>query len=317
MLATVSVCDEVTAPLAAVLAERADAGDVLAELERATSLVTGSGTARGAFRVHPLLRAQLRADLRRRRPDRFAALHGRAARARQGHGDVVGALHHAALADDAVLLGELLDVHGPALATSGHHAAVLAALDALPLADVSDAPGSSSSPRSPTPRSAGAPSHTGCSPGPTRSGRPTRTRGWPRCARGPARLGRLGSTGGDPPEPGAGTPWSTCCCGSTTPWRPDSGTRRSHSPGRRAPRRPGRATPTWRRAPSSRSASWGACAATSPAPWRWPGGPRRSLPPTAGGAPSAMRTPASCRATARCWGSGPRSACAGSRRWTG
>ena len=137
MLTTVSVCDEVTAPFAAVLAERADAGDVLAELERTTALVTGSGTARGTFRVHPLLRAQLRADLRRRRPDRFAALHGRVARARQEHGDMVGALHHAALADDAVLLGELLDVHGPALASGGHHAVVLAALDALPVADVS------------------------------------------------------------------------------------------------------------------------------------------------------------------------------------
>jgi len=140
VLTAVSVCDEVTAPLAAVLAERADAGDVLAELECTTALVTGSGAARGAFRVHPLLRAQLRADLRRRRPDRFAALHGRVARARQEQGDVVGALHHAALADDAVLLGELLDVHGPGLASGGHHAVVLAALDALPVADVSARP---------------------------------------------------------------------------------------------------------------------------------------------------------------------------------
>ncbi|MBL8925249.1 MAG: hypothetical protein JNM77_03290, partial [Pseudonocardia sp.] len=140
VLTAVSVCDEVTAPLAAVLAERADAGDVLAELERTTALVTGSGAARGAFGVHPLLRAQLRADLRRRRPDRFAALHGRVARARLDHGDVVGALHHAALADDAVLLGELLDVHGPELATGGHHAVVLTALDALPAVDVSARP---------------------------------------------------------------------------------------------------------------------------------------------------------------------------------
>ncbi len=140
VLTAVSVCDEVTAPLAAVLAERADAGDVLADLERTTALVTGSGAARGAFRIHPLLRAQLRADLRRRRPDRFAALHGRVARERQEQGDVVGALHHAALADDAGLLGELLDVHGPGLASSGHHAAVLAALDTLPVAGVSARP---------------------------------------------------------------------------------------------------------------------------------------------------------------------------------
>ena len=210
VLATVSVCDEVTAPLAAVLAERADAGDVLAELERTTALVTGSGAARGAFQVHPLLRAQLRADLRRRRPDRFAALHGRVARARQEHGDVVGALHHAALADDAVLLGELLDVHGPALASGGHHAAVLAALDALPVADVSARP-----------RLLLIAALAHAEVGRRAVAHRLLTRAdtvWPADpdpglaalrARARARLGRIGPSGGDPPdpraEPGAGT----------------------------------------------------------------------------------------------------------------
>ena len=209
VLTAVSVCDEVTAPLAAVLAERADAGDVLAELERTTALVTGSGSARGAFRVRPLLRAQLRADLRRCRPDRFAALHGRVARARQEHGDVVRALHHAALADDAVLLGELLDVHGPGLASGGHHAVVLAALDALPVADVSARP-----------RLLLVAALAHGEVGRRAVAHRLLTRAdtvWPADpdpglaalrARA-ARLGRLGPTGGDPPgpraEPGAGT----------------------------------------------------------------------------------------------------------------
>src|SRR5690242_8929983 len=43
VLFAVSICDAVTAPLAAVLADRADAGDVLADLEQATSLVVSYG----------------------------------------------------------------------------------------------------------------------------------------------------------------------------------------------------------------------------------------------------------------------------------
>jgi LuxR family transcriptional regulator, maltose regulon positive regulatory protein len=132
VLAAVSVCDRVSAPLAAVLTGRADAGDVLADLERTTSLVVGEGRGRQRFRVHPLLRAQLSADLQRRRPDRLALLHSRAARHRSASGHVVAALRHAGLAGDAPLVAALLQAEGPALAVSGHHAAVLAALDALP-----------------------------------------------------------------------------------------------------------------------------------------------------------------------------------------
>lgn len=132
VLTSVSVCEQVTASLAVTLSEREEAGEVLADLEQATSMVTSYGAGRRWFRVHPLVRAQLRADLNRRRPDRSALLHSRVARHRAAAGDTVAALRHARLADDVGLLAGLLRAHGSALASSGHHAAVLDAFEALP-----------------------------------------------------------------------------------------------------------------------------------------------------------------------------------------
>ena len=131
VLFAVSVCDAVTAPLAATLAGRADAGDALADLEHDTSLVVSYGKGRRWFRVHPLMRAQLYADLRRRRPDRVADLHRRALTWFATTRNPVGALRHATLADDPHLVRDALRKHGAVLATSGHHAVVGAALEGL------------------------------------------------------------------------------------------------------------------------------------------------------------------------------------------
>ena len=131
VLFAVSVCDAVTAPLAATLAERSDAGDALADLEHDTSLVVSYGKGRRWFRVHPLLRAQLYADLRRRRPDRIADLHRRALAWFAATRNPVGALRHATLADEPHLVRDALRKHGAVLATSGHHAEVGAALERL------------------------------------------------------------------------------------------------------------------------------------------------------------------------------------------
>lgn len=131
VLFAVSVCDAVTAPLAATLAERSDAGDALADLEHDTSLVVSYGKGRRWFRVHPLLRAHLYADLRRRRPDRIADLHRRALGWFAATRNPVGALRHATLADEPRLVRDALRKHGAVLATSGHHAEVGAALERL------------------------------------------------------------------------------------------------------------------------------------------------------------------------------------------
>ena len=138
VLAAVSVCDQVTAPLAAALSADPGAGDVLTDLERATSLVTSYGDGRRWFRVHPLLRAHLNADLQRRRPDLLATLNTRAAAWYDTAHEPVGALRHAREAGDPALLADLLRRHGAAMATQGHHAAVGAAVTLLEDRDVLD-----------------------------------------------------------------------------------------------------------------------------------------------------------------------------------
>ncbi len=131
VLLAVSVCDAVTAPLAVALACRDDAADVLADLEHRTSLVVSYGAGRRWFRVHPLLRAHLYADLRRRRPDRIVDLHRCALAWFAETRNPAGALRHATLADDLRLVREALRAHGAVLATSGHHAEVGTALERL------------------------------------------------------------------------------------------------------------------------------------------------------------------------------------------
>ncbi len=131
VLLAVSVCDAVTAPLAVALTERDDAADVLADLERRTSLVASYGAGRRWFRIHPLLRAHLYADLRRRRPGLIAVLHRRTLRWYATAHNPLGALRHATLADDAALVRDVLREHGAVLATSGQHAEVSEVLGVL------------------------------------------------------------------------------------------------------------------------------------------------------------------------------------------
>ena len=131
VLFAVSVCDTVTATLAATLAERDDAGDVLADLEHDTSLVVSYGQGRRWFRVHPLLRAQLYADLRRRHPEHVAELHRQALAWFAAARNQVGALRHATLADDPHMVRDALREHGAVLATSGNHVEVTTALAVL------------------------------------------------------------------------------------------------------------------------------------------------------------------------------------------
>ena len=89
------------------------------------------GEGRRWFRTHPLLRAQLYADLRRRRPDRVADLHRRALAWFAEVRNPAAALRHATLADDQHLVRDALRRHGAVLATSGNHAEVGAALERL------------------------------------------------------------------------------------------------------------------------------------------------------------------------------------------
>lgn len=130
----IAVSDELTVPLAVALSGQADAGELLTAVERETSLVVSYGGGRRWFRVHPLLRSHLRAEVRRTRPEVKAGLHATAARWFDGAGQPILALRHARSAGDVPLVGDLLRRHGAAMATSGGHGAILDAFDVVGVA---------------------------------------------------------------------------------------------------------------------------------------------------------------------------------------
>ncbi|WP_170860972.1 LuxR C-terminal-related transcriptional regulator [Trujillonella endophytica] len=140
LLRAVSVCDPLSAPLAAALSDRPDAGEILDGLEHDTSLILSSGRGRLWYRVHPLLRSHLLADLRRRRPDLVLDLHRRAADWFAAREDAVPALAHARRAGDSDLLSALLRRNTVKLIADGAHRALREALDGLGGRAVADDP---------------------------------------------------------------------------------------------------------------------------------------------------------------------------------
>lgn len=141
VLRLVSVCDEVTAPLAATLTGRADAGARLVALARDTELVLDAGPDRQGFRIHPLLRTHLRADLGRRSPALVDELHRTAAtwfaeRALPGL-----AFDHVVRTDEAALTIDFLRRHAPKVLFSGDdHGMVFGALAKVGAAAVAHDP---------------------------------------------------------------------------------------------------------------------------------------------------------------------------------
>src|SRR3712207_267471 len=131
LLRAVSVCDPLSATLAAALSGRPDAGEVLACLEHDTSLILSSGQGRTWYRVHPLLRSHLVADLRRRRPDLVLDLHRRAADWYAERSQPVPALAHARQAGDPDQVALLLRRNSASLIADGALRALREALDGL------------------------------------------------------------------------------------------------------------------------------------------------------------------------------------------
>ena len=131
LLHAVSICDQIPADLASALSGRPDAGEVLDALEHDTSLVLSAGEGRTWYRVHPLLRAHLRLDLQRRRPDLVDELHGRAADWFAARRRPVQALGHARHGADVARVAALTAQHAVRLVATGEHAALRTALDFL------------------------------------------------------------------------------------------------------------------------------------------------------------------------------------------
>lgn len=120
VLTLVSVCDEVTPALAAALTRRADAGAILAGLERDSSLVLGVGQDRQWFRTHPLLRSYLLADLARHRPHVLAELHEIATAWFAARQRPDKAFDHVALAGEHQSVVDMLYRHAPTVLLTGN-----------------------------------------------------------------------------------------------------------------------------------------------------------------------------------------------------
>ena len=91
-LRAISIADPISTELAAALSGRDDAGVLLDALEHDMSLLTPVGWRRDTYRLQPLLRTYLRADLRRHGLRKFDELHAAAARWWEADNDVVRAL---------------------------------------------------------------------------------------------------------------------------------------------------------------------------------------------------------------------------------
>ena len=121
LLQATSICEALPVGLAVVLSGREDAGWLLADLEHRTALVREIGQNRGVYRVQPLVRSHLLADLNRQSAHRIARLHAIAARWWRDWGRPARALEHAALSNDPALLTDLVrDVAVTQLVTGEH-----------------------------------------------------------------------------------------------------------------------------------------------------------------------------------------------------
>lgn len=129
LLLCLSVCDAVGATLAVRLSGRADAGARLDELERSMGLVTR--TPADAYRLPPLLRGFLRAELARQDPGRVLRLHGIAARWYAGEGRFGDALRHAVAGRDRQRVLDLAREHAVRQALAGDGEPVRIALTYL------------------------------------------------------------------------------------------------------------------------------------------------------------------------------------------
>jgi LuxR family maltose regulon positive regulatory protein len=130
-LGATSVCDVFPPELAADLSGRQDAADVLDRLERETSVVAKVDPRRPLYRMQPLLRSYVRADLERGMPARASALHDRAAAWWADRDDPVKALTHVGAAGHPSMVAELVRRFALRLLGIGAHPLLRSALRRL------------------------------------------------------------------------------------------------------------------------------------------------------------------------------------------
>jgi LuxR family transcriptional regulator, maltose regulon positive regulatory protein len=99
---------------------------MLEELWRSNVMLTAVDRGHQRFRLHPLFKDALTAELRRADPDLEPALHRRASDWLERHGDLDGAIGHAAAGGDLGRTGELLCANLAGLLAAGRNAEVRA-----------------------------------------------------------------------------------------------------------------------------------------------------------------------------------------------
>ena len=119
-LRDISVCPECPVELAIELMGRDDAQGLLNQLEYQAALVSKDAE-QDRYRLQPLVRTYLHADLRRADPGRWQLLHKRAALWWARRGAPTEALTHSTTAADHTLLIQLLRQFGLRLIVTGGH----------------------------------------------------------------------------------------------------------------------------------------------------------------------------------------------------
>ncbi|MGM1061423.1 AAA family ATPase [Saccharothrix sp. Mg75] len=120
LLVATSVCEQVSADLAAAVAEEPDANRLLQDLRRTHALVSAADSGEGWFRFHPLLRDHLSAELDRTRPRDRPRLHLAAATWHRDHGRPLVAVEHAVHGERPDLTADLVGRHGLAEVLCGN-----------------------------------------------------------------------------------------------------------------------------------------------------------------------------------------------------
>jgi ATP/maltotriose-dependent transcriptional regulator MalT len=133
LLQRTSVATALSGPLCAALLEDPAAIDLLREAARSTPLVTVLQGEDPWFRVHPLLRERLLADLVERDPALVLALHARAAEWYAAKGLADDAVEHALRSERADLVGRVLWEPAIAALLVGRNSRIAAWLARVPM----------------------------------------------------------------------------------------------------------------------------------------------------------------------------------------
>ncbi len=123
-LTRVSVLEDLSGPLCDAVLEQTAGEKMLVELSRSNVMLAPVDRGHQRFRLHPLFRAALTMELRRAEPELEPLLHRRASDWLERHGDLDGAIGHAAAAGDLDRTAELLCANLPGLLAGGRNAEV-------------------------------------------------------------------------------------------------------------------------------------------------------------------------------------------------